>query len=131
MGAGQDGRVACAGHGHAVGLIAVDRDHALIGQGLQPAGELAAVLVEEIGAELVDHHGDDQRGRGPFGRRRRDRGLGRRLRRLRGCVHGDEAQGQAQGGGEKAAADHRKHQAKHKIIEPLRRRHDGAKTAQP
>src|SRR5690606_41647189 len=35
----QDGGVTGAGHRHAVGLIAVARDQALIGQGLEPAGD--------------------------------------------------------------------------------------------
>ncbi len=108
VGAGQDGRVAGAGHGHPVGLIAVDRDHALIGQGLQPAGELAAVLVEQIGAELIDHHGDDQGRGGAAVLGRRSRSLSRSLSRLgerRGRSRA-QAEAQTQGGSEKSATKH-------------------------
>ncbi|MNS73727.1 hypothetical protein D3C72_1071760 [compost metagenome] len=107
--AGQDGRVTGAGHGDAMRLIAVDRDKPLIGQGLQPAGELAAILVEQVGAELVDHQGHHQ-GRGrALGRsrsRRRDR-LRRLLRHGRKGRAGQK--GKRQGRGQNAAEDHLEH----------------------
>jgi hypothetical protein len=41
-----------------MGLVAVDMHQPLVRQGAQPADIAAAVLVEEVGAELVDadHH---------------------------------------------------------------------------
>ena len=107
MDAGQDGGMPGAGHGDAVRLIAVDRDQAVIGQGLQPAGELAAILVEQVGAQLIDHQGHDQSRRRALSRCRRRHGLSRLLRHGRkGCTG---QKGERQGRSQNAAEDHLEH----------------------
>ncbi len=78
MHARQNRRVAGAGLGQAVGLIAVDRHQPLVRHPAQAARVAAAVLVEQIGAELVHHDGDDQLRR----RQGRNGGLWSRGRRL-------------------------------------------------
>ena len=95
MQARQDRRMAGAGLGQAVGLIAVDRHQSLVRHPAQAAGVAAAILVEQIGAELIHHDGHDQLGR------RQGRAGGLRRRRLGGLeamgslVHAASSVGQA------------------------------------
>ena len=51
--------MAGAGLGRVVALIAVGEDHAL-GQALEAAVEMLAILGEQVGRELIDRDGDDQ-----------------------------------------------------------------------
>jgi len=92
MQARQDRRVAGAGLGQAVGLIAVDRHQSLVRHPPQAAGVTAAILVEQIGAELVHHDGHNQL------RRRQGRAGGLRRRRLGGLGQDRTGRPQRQGG---------------------------------
>ncbi len=64
-GSAEHGRVAWAGLGDALGLIAVGIDQTLFGQSAQATREPAAVLVEQIRAELVDDDRHDECGGTP------------------------------------------------------------------
>jgi hypothetical protein len=43
-------------------LVAVVEHHPRPGQALEPASELPAIFVEQIGGKLIDRNGDDQLG---------------------------------------------------------------------
>ncbi|MND79210.1 hypothetical protein D3C80_709400 [compost metagenome] len=60
MNPGQDRGMSGAGLGQTVGLVAVGRDQAFVGQATQTARPATAILVEQVGAELIDHNGHDQ-----------------------------------------------------------------------
>ena len=64
--AGKDGGMARAGLGHVVALVAGREHHPLL-QPPQPAGEMLAILGEQVGRELIDGDGDDQLRRRPVG----------------------------------------------------------------
>src|SRR5207249_4860201 len=57
--AGEDGRMAGAGLGRRVALISV-AEHGAARQPREAAGELRAILVEQIGRELVDRDDDEE-----------------------------------------------------------------------
>ncbi len=62
MHAGEDRRMARAGLGRGMALIAVGEGDTF-GEPGKPAGEAVAIAREEIGGELVDRYGDDELGR--------------------------------------------------------------------
>ncbi len=108
----QDRRVARTGYRNPMGLEAVGRNQALLQQGLEAAGKVGAILVQEIGGQLVHHQGHDQ-GRcrtlgGARHRRGGGRDLGRRLGQNRRGRTGHESQ--SQGRTEKTAERHDNHQ---------------------
>ena len=75
MRSGQDGRMAGAGFGRGMRLIARGKHHARC-QPREAASEMLAILAEQIGGKLIDRYRDDQLGRGCRGKRsRRHRSL--------------------------------------------------------